>query len=43
MDMMIRNFNFKKDANEVKVYFEFSDYSTNYIFYENNWFKSGDP
>jgi len=31
-----RNFNFKRDANEKKVYFEFSDYSTNYIFYENN-------
>ena len=29
------NLNFKKDENEKKVYFEFSDYSTNYIFYEN--------
>lgn len=29
------NLNFKKDGNEKKVYFEFSDYSTNYIFYEN--------
>ncbi len=29
------NFNFKKDLNEKKVYFEFSDYSTNYIFFEN--------
>jgi len=29
------NFNFKVDENEKKVYFEFSDYSTNYIFYEN--------
>ena len=29
------NFNFKVDDNEKKVYFEFSDYSTNYIFYEN--------
>ncbi len=29
------NFNFKKDVNEKKVYFEFSDYSTNYIFFEN--------
>ena len=31
-----KNFNFKKDPGEKKVYFEFSDYSTNYIFYENN-------
>ena len=30
-----RNFNYQKDNNEKKVYFEFSDYSTNYIFYEN--------
>ncbi len=30
-----QNLNFKKDANESKVYFEFSDYSTNYIFFEN--------
>ena len=29
------NFNFKVDNGERKVYFEFSDYSTNYIFYEN--------
>ena len=29
------NLNFQKDANEKKVYFEFSDYSTNYIFFEN--------
>ena len=29
------NQNFKKDAGERKVYFEFSDYSTSYIFYEN--------
>lgn len=29
------NLNFKKDSNEKKVYFEFSDYSTNYIFFEN--------
>jgi len=29
------NFNFKVDSGEKKVYFEFSDYSTNYIFYEN--------
>jgi len=31
-----KNFNMKQDANEKKVYFEFSDYSTSYIFYENN-------
>lgn len=30
------NFNGKKDPGEKKVYFEFSDYSTSYIFYENN-------
>ncbi|MEA1953505.1 MAG: hypothetical protein U9O24_03850 [Campylobacterota bacterium] len=30
------NMNGKKDAGEVKVYFEFSDYSTAYIFYERN-------
>ncbi len=30
------NFNFKRDAGEQKVYFEFSDYSTSYIFYEKN-------
>ncbi len=30
-----QNLNFKKDTNESKVYFEFSDYSTNYIFFEN--------
>jgi hypothetical protein len=30
------NFNFKKDPGEQKVYFEFSDYSTSYIFYEKN-------
>ena len=29
------NLNFKVDNGEKKVYFEFSDYSTNYIFYEN--------
>ncbi len=29
------NFNAQKDPGEKKVYFEFSDYSTNYIFYEN--------
>jgi len=31
-----KNFNHKKDPGEKKVYFEFSDYSTSYIFYENN-------
>ena len=30
-----RNFNHRQDADEKKIYFEFSDYSTNYIFYEN--------
>ena len=30
------NMNGKKDANEKKVYFEFSDYSTSYVFYERN-------
>lgn len=29
------NQNYKKDANEKKIYFEFSDYSTSYLFYEN--------
>jgi hypothetical protein len=29
------NFNGVKDGSEKKVYFEFSDYSTNYIFFEN--------
>jgi hypothetical protein len=29
------NLNFKVDGGEKKVYFEFSDYSTSYIFYEN--------
>lgn len=29
------NFNLQKDLKEKKVYFEFSDYSTSYIFYEN--------
>ena len=31
-----KNFNYKRDPGEKKVYFEFSDYSTSYIFYENN-------
>jgi len=30
------NMNGQKDAGEKKVYFEFSDYSTSYIFYERN-------
>ncbi len=30
-----KNFNGKRDAGEHKVYFEFSDYSTSYIFYES--------
>jgi len=30
------NFNFMRDKDEKKVYFEFSDYSTSYIFYERN-------
>ncbi len=30
-----KNFNGKKDAGEERVYFEFSDYSTSYIFYED--------
>jgi hypothetical protein len=29
------NFNWQVDSDEQKVYFELSDYSTNYIFYEN--------
>lgn len=29
------NQNFKVDDGETKVYFEFSDYSTSYVFYEN--------
>ncbi|HSO67317.1 MAG TPA: hypothetical protein VLP30_05620 [Desulfatirhabdiaceae bacterium] len=29
------NQNLKVDAGEKKVYFEFSDFSTNYIFYDN--------
>ncbi len=30
-----KNQNYKKDSGEKKVYFEFSDYSTSYVFYEN--------
>lgn len=29
------NFNYQVDGGEKKVYFEVSDYGTNYIFYEN--------
>jgi hypothetical protein len=29
------NLNFRVDNDEKKVYFEFSDYSTSYVFYEN--------
>lgn len=32
---MDQNYNYVKDPDEKKVYFEFSDYSTSYIFYEN--------
>ena len=32
---MDANLNMVKDANESKVYFEFSDYSTSYVFFEN--------
>lgn len=30
-----KNFNYEQDADEKKVYFEISDYSTPYVFYEN--------
>lgn len=30
-----KNHNFRQDEGEKRVYFEFSDYSTNYVFYEN--------
>lgn len=33
--VMDSNFNFVKDGSEKKVYFEFSDYSTSYVFYES--------
>ncbi len=33
------NQNHKKDPEEKEVYFEFSDYSTSYIFYENPFAK----
>lgn len=32
---MDTNLNMVKDPDERKVYFEFSDYSTNYVFFEN--------
>ena len=32
---MDKNFNFKVDDNERKLYFEISDYATPYIFYDN--------
>ena len=31
-----RNLNYKADPGEKKVYFEVSDYSTSYVFYEND-------
>jgi hypothetical protein len=31
-----KNHNLKADPGEKKVYFEFSDYSTSYVFYENS-------
>ena len=37
--VMDLNQNFQVDSNERKVYFEFSDYSTSYIFYENPFVK----
>ena len=30
-----KNFNYKQDDGEKKVYFEISDFATNYVFYEN--------
>ncbi len=33
--VMDKNLNLVADENEKKVYFEISDYATNYIFYEN--------
>lgn len=32
---MDANFNYKVDEGEKKLYFEISDYSTSYVFYEN--------
>ena len=34
------NFNGMVDPGETKVYFEFSDYSTSYVFYERNLVKN---
>lgn len=34
--VMDENFNLTVDAGEKKVYFEVSDYSTSYVFYENS-------
>lgn len=33
--VMDRNFNYKQDDGEEKLYFEVSDYATQYVFYEN--------
>lgn len=33
--VMDKNQNYKQDADEKKLYFEVSDYSTPYVFYEN--------
>lgn len=33
--VMDENLNLQKDPGEVKVYFEFSDYSTSYIFFDS--------
>lgn len=33
--VMDKNFNLVADEGEKKVYFEISDYATNYVFYEN--------
>ncbi len=30
-----KNFNYKQDEGEKRVYFEVSDFGTNYVFYEN--------
>lgn len=30
-----KNLNYKQDPGEKKIYFEISDYSTNYVFYSN--------
>ncbi len=35
------NLNYKQDKGERKVYFEFSDYSSNYVFYEYPFDKKG--